>query len=116
MKYTYILTQASVMFAVFGEDKTKPVNGGTMPVNTVLRSEEKYVNALLLGQIRSQTQVAFRKELAKNNPDELLNTEIIDVIINNIMVLGYMTEEEWLKGINQKSAEPEEDEDTATNG
>jgi hypothetical protein len=89
-KKFFFLVSASVVFAVrMGKDKMSDPT--TMQLNTVVTGTEDRFPSKAIGHAQQAVQLALFKRLG----DEAQNVEIGDVIINNLMNLGYMTDEEF---------------------
>lgn len=89
-KKFFYLVSATVVFGV-RLDKDTVSEPTTMPINTVVVGSEDRFPSAAIGRAQQAVQLALFKRLG----DQAQNVEIADVVINNLMNLGYMTDEEF---------------------
>jgi hypothetical protein len=89
-KKFFYLVAATVVFAVrLGKDKMSEPT--MMPINTVVTGSEDRFPSAAINRAQQAVQLALFKRLG----DDAQNVEVGDVVINNLMNLGYMTDEEF---------------------
>jgi len=67
----------------------------TLTLNGMLRTDIKYLNVADIGKAQQVLQMVFHQRNQANPEGAPANFKIVDVVINNIMHLGHMTEAEF---------------------
>lgn len=89
-KKFFYMVAATIVFSVKGEDGAKSMTQ-LVPINCMVVNEKDQFGAEQLAKAQTGAQMAFFKKLG----DEASNVEVVDVVINTINNLGYMTDEEF---------------------
>lgn len=86
MKQHYYLVSGTLIFTVEENGQT---NVGNVELNALVHDDERNVTLSIIGKAQTGLQLNFRQR----QPDPA--TQIIDVIVANMIYLGHMTKEEF---------------------
>jgi hypothetical protein len=89
-KKFFFFVSATIVFQV-RIDKNNVSNPTSMPINTVVTGEKDQFTSAAIGRAQQAVQLALFNRLG----DQAENVEVGDVVITNLMNLGYMTDEEF---------------------
>jgi hypothetical protein len=88
-KKFFFLVSATIVFHLKADENQ---NVTTVPINATIYGEKDQIPSAMIGKAQQAVQMQLLKRLG----EEFQNIEIDDVVINNIITLGYMTEDEFL--------------------
>jgi hypothetical protein len=88
----FFMVAAQIVFSVkLDEANPENVAMNAVSLNGVVTHSEDKVPAKLLGKAQQVVQLQFAKKMG----DDMPKINVVDVVILNIMNLGYMTDEEF---------------------
>ena len=100
----FFMVAATIVFQVALDPKNPEATvTNSMPLNAVVTSPEDKLPSALIGRAQQAVQMQFIKKMG----DEMPTVKIVDVVITNLMNLGYMTDAEFSavpEGLKQTEA------------
>lgn len=95
-KKYHFLVAALIIF----KDKSDDSQIMKVELNTVVEHETDDIPVKLLGRAQQAAQIRFFKEMSDSQ------IQVIDVVILNMIRMGYMTSEEFKKGMTPAEVRP----------
>jgi hypothetical protein len=88
-KRFFFLVSATIVFHVKGVENAQP---SSVPLNATITGDKDQLPSAMIGKAQQAVQMQLLKKLG----EEFQTIDIVDVVINNIVTLGFMTEDEFL--------------------
>jgi hypothetical protein len=88
-KKFFFLVSATIVFYV-AEDAAQSTT--SVPINATISGPKDQIPSAMIGKAQQAVQMQLMKKLG----EQFQHVQIVDVVINNIITLGFMTEDEFL--------------------